>query len=171
MNFIIGQIISIIALIISVVIAQFKNVKHVLLGEIASNLAVALSFVFLGGMSGAWICIVAVVQTIIIYWANKCELETKKRKILMVVFAIAYVAGTVVVYKGWSDVVSCACALLYVMAIIQTEAKKYRWFMMANSFLWIIYDFNTAAYVNIITHGIVLISLLIAMVRLDRKKI
>ena len=83
MNFIIGQIISIAALIISVVIAQFKDVKHVLLGEIAANLAVALSFVFLGGMSGAWICIVATAQTIIIFWANKCELAAKKRKILM----------------------------------------------------------------------------------------
>lgn len=171
MNFIIGQIISIVALIISVVIAQFKDVKHVLLGEIAANLAVALSYVFLGGMSGAWICIVAAVQTIIIYWANGHKLETKKRKILMVVFAIVYVAGTVVVYKGWSDVVSCACALLYVMAIIQTETKKYRWFLMINSFLWLIYDFSTAAYVNMITHGMLLISLLIAMVRLDRKKI
>ena len=150
MNFIIGQIISIAALIISVVIAQFKDVKHVLLGEIAANLA-------------------ATAQTIIIFWANKCELAAKKRKILMVVFAVIYVAGTAVIYKGWSDVVSCTCALLYVAAIVQTEAKKYRWFMVANSLLWIIYDFNTAAYVNIITHGMLLISLLIAMVRLDRK--
>ncbi len=169
MSFIIGQIISIVALIISVVIAQFKDVKYVLLGEIAANLAVALSFVFLGGMSGAWICIVATAQTIIIFWANKYELAAEKRKILMVVFAVIYMAGTAVIYKGWSDVVSCTCALLYVAAIVQTETKKYRWFMVANSLLWIIYDFNTAAYVNIITHGMLLISLLIAMVRLDRK--
>lgn len=170
MDFIIGQMISIAALIISVAITQLKDVKHILLGEIASNLTVALSYVFLGGMSGAWICITAVVQTIIIYWANKRELPVEKRNLLVIIFVAAYIIGTVVVYQGWSDVVSCACALLYVLVIIQKETKKCRWFMAANCFLWIIYDFSTAAYVNIITHGILLISLLIAMVRLDWKK-
>lgn len=170
MNFIIGQIISFLALIISIVIAQFNNVKHILLGEIASNLAVALSFAFLGGMSGAWICIVAAVQTIIIYFANKHNLEQRKKNLLTLLFAAAYVAGTILVYQGWADIVSCACSLLYILAVIQTDTRKYRWFMASNSFLWVIYDFHTAAYVNIITHGMVLVSLVIAMARLDWKK-
>lgn len=170
MNFIIGQIISVAALIIAVVIAQFKDVKHILIGEIVSNLSVALSYVFLGGMSGAWICIVAAVQTLIIYYANKHNLEQKKRNILTAVFAAAYVIGTIIVYQGWGDIVSCACALLYVMAIIQTDTAKYRWFMAANSFMWIIYDFTTLAFVNVITHGSVLISVIIAKIRLDWRK-
>lgn len=169
MNFIIGQIISFLALIIAVVIAQFKNVKHILLGQIASNLAVAVSFCFLGGMSGAWICIVAAVQTLIIYFANKHNLAKKKKDILSVLFAFAYIIGTAFVYQSWADIVSCACSLLYILAIIQTDTRKYRWFMAANSLLWIIYDINTAAYVNIITHGMLLVSLIIAMIRLDRK--
>lgn len=170
MNFIIGQIISIVALIIAVVIAQFKDVKHILIGEIVSNLSVALSFVFLGGLSGAWICIVAAIQTLIIYFANKHNLAQNKRNILTIVFAIAYVVGTIIVYQGWSDIISCACALLYIMAIIQTDSAKYRWFMAANSLLWVIYDFNAAAYVNIVTHGMLLVSLIVAKIRLDWKK-
>ena len=169
MNFIIGQVISFFALIIAIVIAQFKDVKYILIGEIVSNLSIALSFVFLGGISGAWICIVAAVQTIIIYYSNKYDLEQKKRTYLTVLFAIIYIAGSVVVYQGWADVVSCACAILYIFAIVQTETKKYRWFMAINSLLWVIYDMSTAAYVNIITHGMLLVSLAIAMIRLDRK--
>lgn len=170
MNFIIGQIISVITLLLSVVIAQFKDVKHILIGEIVSNLLVALSYVFLGGLSGAWICIVAAVQTLIIYFANQHNLEQKKRNILTAIFAIAYVVGTVIVYRGWGDIVSCTCAFLYVLAIMQTDTGKYRWFMAGNSFLWVIYDFTTAAYVNVITHGSVLISVIIAKIRLDWRK-
>ena len=169
MNFVIGQIISSIALIISIVIAQFKDIKLILIGEIAGNLSIALSFGFLGGLSGAWVCIVAAAQTIIIYWANEHQLDQKRRNVLTTVFGVIYVAGTVFVYSGWSDVVSCVCAMLYIMAIVQKDAAKYRWYMITNSFLWIIYDLQTAAYVNIITHGMVLVSLTVAKLRLDLK--
>ncbi len=169
MNFIIGQFFSLVSLGVSIVIVQFKNVKYVLLGEILCNFTIALSYVFLGGLSGAWICIVGGVQALIIYLANKHDLAKGKRNILTVLFAAAYVIGTVVVYRGWSDILSCACALLYIMAIIQTDSAKYRRFMAANSCLWIIYDFAVLAYVNIITHGMLLVSLIVAMIRLDRK--
>ena len=169
-SFIIGQIISVIALIISVVIVQFKEVKHILLGEIASNLSVALSFLFLGGMSGAWICIVAAVQSVIIYFLNKYNASNVIRNILTGVFALVYIAGTMLVYQSWIDIISCVCAMLYLMAILQKDGARYRWYMTANSLLWVIYDVMTLAFVNVITHGMLLVSLVIAMLRLDRKK-
>ena len=169
-NFIIGQVISTIGLILSVAITQFKEVKHILLGDITANLIVALSYVFLGGMSGAWICIVGAVQVFIIYQGNKRNISQETRNKLTLVFAAAYIIGTIVVYQGWSDIVSCACAMLYVLAIIQTASSGYRIFMLLNSSLWVIYDISTAAYVNMLTHGMMVVSLIIAMLRLDRKK-
>ncbi len=94
-HFMIGQIISVIALLISVIIAQFKNVKHILLGEIASNLAVAFSFVFLGGLSGAWICIVAALQSLVIYFVNKVDWTLRRKNLLSALFAFIYIIGTV----------------------------------------------------------------------------
>lgn len=93
----------------------------------------------------------------------------KKKNIFSGIFAAIYVMGTIVVYQGWVDILSCMCAFLYVLAILQTEASKYRWFMLANSVLWILYAITTGAYVNIITHGIVLLSVIISKLRLDRK--
>ena len=170
MNFLIGQIISILCLIISCWITQFKNVRYILLGEIVANLLMALSFVFFGGLSGAWICIVSTVQTVVLYWVDKKEIEDLKRMCLLYVFMVAYVMGTFIVYQGWNDIISCICALLYSMAITQKKAKNYRTFMILNSSVWVIYDFNVAAYINIITHGMVLVSGLIAKLRLDWSK-
>ena len=170
MSFIIGQIISVAGLIVSVAIAQFKDVKHILIGDIVANLLVALSYVFLGGLSGAWVCIIAAVQCLIMYYANKLNWSRKARNYLIVIFAIVYVIGTIAVYQGWADIVSCVCALLYIMAITQKDAGRYRGYMVANSLLWITYDITTLAFVNMITHGSLLVSLIIAKIRLDRTK-
>lgn len=169
-SFVIGQVISAVALVISVVIVQFKDVRKILAGEIASNLAVAVSFAFLGGASGAWICIVAAVQTLVIFLLKAKPEDKRRDTFFALLFAVIYVIGTAFVYKGWEDIVSCTCAILYVGAILQTDAKKYRWFMAFNSGLWIFYDIVTHAYVNVITHGMLLISLIIAMVRYADKK-
>lgn len=168
MNFIIGQVISVIALLISVVIAQFKDVRYILLGEIASNLTVALSYLFLGGMSGAWVCIVAAIQTWIIYRMNKKDISEQVRKRILCVFALIYVIGTVIVFRGWADILTCICALLYLMAVSRAEGVAYRRYMILNSLLWVVYDIVTMAFVNVITHGTLLVSLIIARCRLDK---
>ena len=168
--FVIGQGISVLILIVSVVSTQFKEVKHILLGQIASNLLVALSYLFLGGISGAWVCLVAAFQAIVMYGINKREISERSRLWLMVFFALIYIAGTAIIYQSWRDLVTCGCALLYLMAIMQKNSSKYRRFMVANSSLWVIYDVATLAFVNLITHGMILISLIAAMIRLDWSK-
>lgn len=88
---------------------------------------------------------------------------------LLVLFVMAYVIGTMIVYVDWRDIVAGVCAVLFVLAIVQSESGKLRIIMMVNALLWIIYDYKTKAYTNILTHGLELLSILIAMVRLDRK--
>lgn len=61
MIFYIAQAIGIITTICSVVVVQFKSIKKILLGQIISNLLVALNYMLLGGLSGAGVCILATV--------------------------------------------------------------------------------------------------------------
>lgn len=170
MNFIIAQWLGIITTIVALLSVQFKSVESILIGQIVSNVLVALSYWLLGGMSGAWICILAAVQTVIIYFLDKLDIKNKNRKkrVLLLLFVMGYVVGTMAVYKDWRDVVSGVCAILFVLAIIQTESAKLRIIMMLNAMLWVIYDYKTEAYTNILTHGLELLSILIAMIRLDR---
>lgn len=172
MNFVIAQWLGVITMVVALLSVQFKNVEYILIGQIISNVLVALSYGLLGGLSGAWICILAAIQTVIIYFFDKLEMTNreKKKSRLLIVFALGYVIGTIVVYKDWRDVVAGVCAILFVLAIVQTESGKLRMIMMANSLLWIVYDYKTEAYTNILTHGLELLSILTAMIRLDRKQ-
>jgi len=168
-NLWIGQGISILVLIGAVVIAQLKNLRHILLGEVLLNVLTALSFLFLGGLSGAWICIAAAVQTVLLYQIDQGKCQKLSKKTLTVLFCFIYILGTALVYRGWNDIVSCLCAILYSLAVAQKNAGNLRWYMIANSTLWLIYDLTVFAVVNIITHAMSLISLITAKIRLDRK--
>ncbi len=169
-KFIIGQLISILVLILAIAIVQFKDIRKILPGEITINLLAALSYFFLGGWSGAWICVVASIQTIVLFRESQKEQRKSKRRVLLMIFAGAYVAGTLAVYQSWKDIICCICALLYTMAVMQKKASGYRLFIAANSILWIIYDIKTAAYGNMITHGMVWLSTVGAMMRIDYRK-
>ena len=80
MNFIIAQWVGIITTVVALLSVQFKRVELILIGQIISNLLVALSYWLLGGMSGAWICILAAVQTVIIFFLDKANIQNKSRK-------------------------------------------------------------------------------------------
>lgn len=168
--FYIGQAVSILVAIATVVTFQFKDVKHILLGTMASNFLLAASYFFLSGFSGAWVCMLAVVQTFTMYLLDKRETSKKVRFYLLLLFCAMYIAGTVIVYKRWDDILSCACALVYVAAILQTSSKKFRLFSLINLSMWIVYDICNFAWVNIITHILGILSIITAMVRLDRNK-
>ncbi|MBR2948253.1 MAG: YgjV family protein [Lachnospiraceae bacterium] len=167
-SFFLAQAIGLLTTVIAIISVQFKNVKLILISQIILNLLVAANFALLGGLSGAWICILAAVQTAITFFIEQyCgDKATRIRNILLPFFAAGYVIGTVIVYKDWNDIVSCVCAILYVIAILQTESSKYRKVIILNALLWVIYDFTTMAYTSILTHGLEAVSIFIAMIRL-----
>ena len=168
-NFYIAQALGLLTTVLAIFSVQLKNVRLILLSQIALNLLVSANFALLGGLSGAWICILAAVQTTITYFIDKyCTKNPERiRNIMLPFFTAGYIIGTIIVYKDWNDIISCVCAILYVLAILQTNSAKYRKFIILNALLWIIYDFTTMAYTSILTHGLEAISILIAMIRLD----
>ncbi len=171
MAFIIAQILGIINTILCIVMMQFKKASSILIGQVASNLIISISFLLLGGNSGAWICIAAAIQSVIMYFIDRFSQKNtgKKRKILLGIFLIVYIVGTIVFYQSWHDIFSGICAVLFVFSIVQKEAGKMRNFTLANSACWLVYDVATMAYTSIFTHLGILISTIIAKFRLDRK--
>lgn len=170
LTFYIAQIVGALTTITVVVATQLKNMKHILICQICANLMVAVSSAMLGGLSGAWICAVAAVQTVVLYILDQKGVSQKAKNGLLWLFAAMYVGGTVLVYRSWGDLVSCAGALLYLLAIVQTQSSKYRRYVCLNTLLWLIYDLTIFAFGSMITHGIEFLSAVIGIVRLDIKK-
>ncbi|MEE1031914.1 MAG: YgjV family protein [Ruminococcus sp.] len=173
MKFIIAQILGILVGVASLSCVQFKNEKIVLAGQFLSNVFMAGSCALLGGLAGAWICVLAAIQTLLVYLANNADAEKaeKRKRVISVVFGLAYVAGTFITYQRLADLAVCACALLFTLTIVQKDSGKMRTIIIFNQTFWLFYDVTIGAYTNIITHGLTLISTVTAKLRLDKKKI
>ena len=168
MTFYIAQLVGILTAVCAVVAVQFKSIKNILIGEIIANLLVALNYILLGGLSGAGVCVLATAQTIWIYFLGRKE---KKFPLpLNICFMIGYIIVSLLSFNGFPSILSAIAALLYAMSVTQEESKAYRVYMLLNSLVWIVYDVYTHAYTTILTHGFLVISIIIAMVRLDRKQ-
>lgn len=168
MNFYIAQGIGIIIAVIAIASVQLKNLRKILICQIVVNTLSALNYTLLGGLSGAGVNLFAIVQTIWIYLFN---IKNKPFPMTSSIGCmVVYLAISLFSFSGFPTVLSCTAALLYALSVMQTDAKKYRVFCLFNSLVWIGYDVYTCAYTTIFTHGFLVISILTAMYRLDRKK-
>ena len=168
----IAQFFGILSTIAAILCVQARTAGGVLLGQILANGFSGLSYGLLGSISGAWVCILAAVHSVLISFVRKLEDSLRKRLIILisVIFAIAYVAGTVLTYHQWADIISCICALLFVLTIAQEDASKMRNVMLVSMALWVLFDISVGAYTNIITHASTIVSIITAKLRLDKKK-
>lgn len=169
--FLIAQLFGIFSTVAAILCVQARSAGGVLIGQILANGFSGISYGLLGSLSGAWVCVLAAVHSVLISFIRRMEKSRQKRwiPVISVVFSIAYVAGSVVTYSQWPDVISCVCALLFVLTIAQEDASRMRNVMLVSMTLWVIFDISVCAYTNIITHGSTIVSILAAKVRLDRK--
>lgn len=167
--FLMAQICGLISTIAAILCVQARTANGVLLGQILANGFSALSYGLLGSISGAWVCLLANVHSILISRIQKRNTERKKwTALLSIIFAIAYIAGSVITYTRWPDVISCICALLFVVTIAQEDAARMRNVMLVSMSLWVVFDISVGAYASIITHGSTIASLVSAKFRLDK---
>lgn len=169
--FFIAQLFGIFSTIAAILCVQARTAGGVLLGQILANGFSGISYGLLGSLSGAWVCILAAVHSVLISFIRKLDASARKKWILVisVVFAIAYVAGSLITYTRWPDAISCVCALLFVVTIAQEDASKMRNVMLLSMSLWVLFDISVGAYTNIITHASTILSIITAKLRLDKK--
>lgn len=168
--FFIAQLFGIGSTFAAILCVQARTSAGVLIGQILANVFSALSYGMLGSLSGAWICLLASVHSVLISFIRKRHLPVMKKQILFtsILFAAAYVIGSILTYTRWPDSISCICAILFVLTIAQEDAAKMRNVMLVSMSLWVLFDIAVGAYASIITHGSTIVSILTAKARLDR---
>ena len=168
--FLIAQAFGILSAIATILCVQARSSRGVLFGQILANGFSALSYGLLGSFSGAWICFLGAIHSFIISLLGKGKVKNRKAwiQVISIVFALGYVAGSVVTYTRWPDAISSICALLFVLTIAQEDASQMRNVMLVSMCLWVFFDLSVGAYTNIITHASTIVSIITAKMRLDK---
>jgi hypothetical protein len=169
-GFYVAQILGALTTLSIVVANQLKDMRHVLLCQMVVNLLAAVSSALLGGLSGAWICGVAILQTGLLYILDKKGASDKTKTYLLWLFAFMYIAGTAVVFSSWRDLVSCAGAMLFLLAIGQKQSSRYRVCICAHAILWLVYYLSILSFGSALTNAVGLVSAVVGIIRLDLKR-
>jgi len=164
--FYIAQAISLITTVVGIAAMQFRQMRHILIGQLLANLLAAATYFLLDGFSGAGVCLLAIVQTLAMYAFNRQQKQPPRW--LIGGFIAMYIACSALSYRSPADLFSAAAAVCFALSVSQEKAAASRRWYVLNPLCWMIYDVATRAYGNLIMHLIILISTLAAMLRMDR---
>lgn len=159
----IGQIVGILVTIGAIVNLQLKKKQHMYILSIIVNILSALNILLLDGFSsGVIICLVADIQIVLAILHDKKQTEVHLAE--KIIFFALYVAGGLLGFKTWIDILSIVAAALYMFAMFQKKEQHIRLFLMGNMATWTVYHAilgSTAIFAQIA--GI--ISSVVALVR------
>lgn len=162
--------ISMVALILEIVIYQFKGMSAIVIGQCISNFLIFITLVLGDGLSGAAVCIIATIQTFLVYWVY----QRKKKDISVwftAIFIVCYIMASIVTFKEFVDVFPIFAAILFAISVVQTKSGKYRLIILANSLIWLMYNVLIGSPVPpIATYVIAVASVMLGIIRIDIKK-
>lgn len=172
-NITLADFFSYISLGLAVAIVYMKDIKKILLGEIAINITVALSFFLTDQLAATGMNIVAVVYVVVAYlYTRKDE---KMPLWLLLSFGAVFVGWGAISFKAWSDFFPIICSMLFILAVMQKKPSRYRVFTVSKSLLYTIYDIIISLYSMVPTHAFLFVMGIAAIIQLDilpkRKKI
>ena len=165
MEFYIAQAISVVMALFALASMQFKNLKMVIACQIVSNVLCASTYFLLGGFSGAGICLVAIIQSVVYFVLNYKKI--KPPLYVAIIFVCLFISCSVIYYKSPIDLLSAGAAVFFALSMAQKSSSRARIVYLLNPIFWTIYDIFTLAYVNTFIHSAIFISTLFAIIRLD----
>ena len=144
-----------------------KKMSVVLVFSFVANLLVGISYVLVGGVSGALICVIAGIQLLINFVFN-----VKGKKVpmwLIIIYSLAYCTVNILTFAKWYDIFSLGAALGFVFSMAQSNPKYYRMLLILNMGSWLMYDILAQAYGNMVMHISSVLTILIAIYVRDVK--
>ncbi|MBQ8359852.1 MAG: YgjV family protein [Oscillospiraceae bacterium] len=173
----IAQAIGIVAMVFLVLSFQMKTPKGILLLQSIGAFLFSVNFFLLKQYIGSMLNVLAFVRAILLF--HKEKLHTDSNFWLMV-FGAGYIGAYILTFTVFGEVFDLGNAVLQCLPVLgmfcshlalrAADAKIIRRISLASSVCWLIYNGVAAAIGAIACEAFNLVSILVAMVRLDRKK-
>ncbi len=174
---IIGQAIGIVAMAFNILSYQCKTAKGVIAMHIFGAGIFAISFLMLGSYTGGMLNIIAAIQSLLFFYKEKTKVD---RPIWIGIFALVFIGTYFVTLFLLMDaprpidyvieVLPVIGMMFVTLAFRHDQAAKVRLLGLGSSSTWLVYNICQFALGAIICEVLSLGSILIGMLRLDRRK-
>ena len=164
-TFILAQICGLLGAL-SMLVSNWQRTRNkVLTFLIFDSLLYFVQYILLGAFSGAFTNIVGLFRTIIFKYKDRYKV-LGSRMVLLIILAIYILIG-VLTYDGVTSIFPVVASILYSVVLWQDDVKKIRLGTAVMILSWLIYNLAVGAYLSAVVEGILLISSITAIVKLD----
>ncbi len=166
-SFWIAQIFGLIGAIVNIISMQINNKKKILICYAFSNFSYSVNFFLLGANTGAILCFLQGIETIVNgVLSNKNIAIPKWLTIVYLILAIIFGSLT---FSNLIDMLPIIGGIIYVLIIIMSKEAKIRKLTFVSMMVWSIYDFVVKSYVAGVNDLLMLLSTAIGIFRFDIK--
>lgn len=157
------QLIGILGFCVVVLSFYKKETTTILMYQITSNFVYAVHYFLLGGLSGAFCCVIGMIRNVTLI---KCD----NKKIILPIFITIYFLITILFYEGIYSLLPMMANLSYLIGMTYKNKKTLLKGALVSSSCWIMYAIFVSSYVSIVTESILLISNTIQLIRMINKQ-
>ena len=167
-SFWIAQVFGLIGAVANIVSMQINNKRKILVFYAVANFSYAINFFLLGAFTGAALCFIQGITTIINGILDVKNIEIPKW--LIGIYILLSLTMGIYTYSGIIDLLAIMGGILYALIISSSKESRIRKLTFLSMIGWTIYDFFVKSYVAGINDLLMLISTTIGIYRFDIKK-
>jgi len=165
--FILANTIGVFAIIIWVLSIQNKNKKEILIYQIVANILYGLQYFLLNAYSASIMDFISGFRCLSFYSEEKKHGKISNYSLLF--FTILTIILGIFTYNGAISLLPIIASLIYMYSLWQNNLNTTRYLFIITGFVWLCYNINVGAYINIIGNSFEIISGIISIIRFRRK--
>lgn len=140
-----------------------KTSRKILIMQTFSFFFKGLHYLLLGGLSGFLTSFVSMIRNLIFY-------KLKSNRYWTILFVIIFLLIGIFTYDTFFSLMPVIATIIYTLIINYNNPTYLRYGMLLTSLTWLIYNIYVVSYSGIMIQIILLISNVIAIIKLDKKK-
>lgn len=148
---------------------QMKTRKNIIVVNLISRMLYILQYIFLGAFEGAVLDFTGFLLSFFARYKEK-EFVMKHIKLIMIAVNILLLAIGLIMYENIFSLFAIGGIICEIMALWLTKEKNIRILSLISAPFWLVYNTMNKAYGSSVGNVLVMLSIIIAMSRLDFKK-
>ncbi len=160
-NYILSQILVIIAIGLYALTFLLKTKKNVLIIGLLGVVLNTISFILLGAYTGALVNVVAIIRSLWFFFEEK---KGKRTWISLTIVMILIMFATIFTYKNWIDILPFVAGIVYAFACWQKNIPLYRWLGILVSLIYIVYDVWFSSVFGVVSELIAILCAIVGLI-------
>ncbi len=168
-RFILGQIFGILGALAIIISSFQKTRKKMLIFLIFDPVFYTIQYILLNAYAGALSNIVGIIRTIMFSFKGKNKFFNSNYPLYIIIFL--YLLINIFTHKNIYSLFPIIASIIYAFVLWQDKPKNIRIGSVFMFSMWFIYNLIVKAYISAIVEFVLLISTIIAILKLDYNKL